>query len=70
MRALAGLALLGCCLGFACVPVTYRAGVRRLAESHLHSCRKERDPMTCYAETRDYCAARGLERTCGEGYQP
>lgn len=66
MSPFARLVLVYVCLGLSCVPVTYRAGVRRMAESKLQWCRKHLDPKTCYAETRAYCAARGLERTCGE----
>lgn len=69
MRNLITLAI---CLGFACVPATYRAGIRRMAEYQLKNCIDARYPFhrVCYDVTRSYCHTKGLEAQCGEGYQP
>ena len=54
-------------------PATREAGVRRAAEAKLKACRKGTQfPYQfkpCYIETQDFCRSRGLERTCGEGFQ-
>ncbi len=50
---------------------THAAGIRRMAEAKLAQCRKGTingvQAAPCYRETRDFCRAHGLERTCGEG---
>ena len=57
-----------------CLPATHNAGVRRMAEAKLEFCRGPKkgvfSPPHCYNEVRDYCRSQGLEKTCGEGYQP
>lgn len=59
MKRFAAIMLLACC-----IPATYKAGVRRLAETKLKACGQS---VVCYAEVRTYCRDRGLEKTCGEG---
>lgn len=56
-----------CC---ACIPATYKAGVRRVARSQLSWCVKgNRFSDSCYEQVRAFCAAKKLERTCGEEWE-
>lgn len=60
--------VIGAMIGFACVPVTYRAGMRRMAETRFQWCAEAMDQPACHAEVHRFCRDRGLEKTCGEGW--
>lgn len=61
-----------CVIFGGCIPATREAGIRRVAEHKLATCRQSTANVdqrhACNVETREYCRARGLEGTCGEGW--
>ena len=69
---LVGLAI---CVLAGC-PATRIAGIRRLAEADLRTCKRgvvfAHEARHCYQATQAYCRDAGIERTCGEGqgWQP
>lgn len=64
--------LIASCFLICCAEVTYKAGVRRNAETRLNHCLADYGKIPdfrrgCYKEVRDFCVGHKLERTCGEG---
>lgn len=71
MRTASLMLLVACASPGVFEPATHYSYIRRMAEERLSSCRRYATDLEelqlCYRQTRSWCAANGLERTCAEG---